>query len=287
MKRKSRLILVVALLALALAVVYYLNRLGPKPAPEPRPIPSELVVRFLDVGQGDAQLLQLPGGERILIDAGDRGAPTDELLDRYGVEELDLVIATHPHSDHIGDMREVMGRFEVKEFWDSGFPHSTKTYTDMLEEIRLRGIKFATPRRGDLRKFGEVLVEVLHPAPVLPDDEPNNASLVVRIEYRNTRLLFTGDAEKKSWQQMISSDRTKLRAELLKAAHHGSSDGTTPAVLEAVSPSVFVVSCAAGNDYHHPHSRVMTLLRRRTDIEVYRTDLQGTITAVSDGRGFG
>ena len=182
MNKRLRPIVIVALLAVALvALVLFLRRQAP--FSKPGPVSDKLVVRFLDVGQGDSELIALPSGETILIDSGDRGSPTVDLLRKFGVKEITLIIATHPHSDHIGEMRDVMRAFKVQEFWDSGFSHPTKTYGDMLEEIRDRGIKFATPKRGDLRKFGDVLLEVLNPSDDLPDDNPNNASIVVRLTF--------------------------------------------------------------------------------------------------------
>jgi competence protein ComEC len=289
MNKRLRPIVIVALLAVALlALVLVFRRQAP--LPKPGPLSDKLVVRFLDVGQGDSELIQLPDGETILIDSGDRGAPTVDLLRKYGVEQIDLIIATHPHSDHIGEMRDVIRAFEVREFWDSGFSHPTKTYGDMLEAVRDRGIKFATPRRGDSRKFGVVLLEVLSPADDLPDDTPNNASIVVRLTFGARRLLFTGDAEMyegtkpSAWGQMIATEKDMLRADLLKAAHHGSSNGTTREVLDVVKPSIVTISCAAGNDYHHPHPKVVAMLDQARDhIDLYRTDLEGTITAVCDG----
>jgi competence protein ComEC len=285
MKKRSRRLLLVALVVVALAVAVYLDR-GLRlrePEPGPGPLSGKLVVRFLDVGQGDAGLIHLPDGETILIDSGDRGAPTDDLLRKYGVKSLDLVIATHPHADHIGDMRDVISEFTIKEFWDAGFAYSTKTYTDMLQEIKDRRIRFSTPKQGETRRFGRVSVDVLHPAKDLPNDNPNNASIVVRLTFGSKRFLFTGDTEHASWRQMIDTEKASLRADVLKAAHHGSSNGTDEAVLDAVRPSIYAISCAGGNEFHHPQPKVMSLLAERRGISVYRTDLQGTITAVCDG----
>lgn len=290
MNKRLRPIVILALLAVALVALVLFFRQRPQ-QPEPGPTSGKLVVRFLDIGQGDSELIEFPNGERILIDSGDRGAPTVDLLHKYGVKQLELIIATHPHSDHIGEMRDVMGAFKVQEFWDSGFNHPTKTYSDMLQEIRDRGIKFATPKRGDMRKFGDVLIEVLNPSDDLPDEKPNNASIVVRLSYGEKRFLFAGDAEMyeastkpSAWAQMLESAPDKLSAGLLKAAHHGSSNGTTREVLDAVKPSIVTISCAAGNDYHHPHPNVMRMLEEAGDrIRLYRTDLEGTITAVCDG----
>ncbi|HEY3137486.1 MAG TPA: MBL fold metallo-hydrolase [Blastocatellia bacterium] len=280
MKRSQKATLIVALLAVVLAALILIFRQRPRPGPTS----GKLVVHFLDIGQGDSELIELPDAETILIDSGDRGAPTVDLLQKYGVKQIDLMIATHPHSDHIGEMRDVMRSFKVQEFWDSGFNHPTKTYADMLQEIKDRGIKFATPRRGDFRKFGDVSLEVLSPTGQFVDENPNNASVVVRLTFGSRRFLFTGDAETPAWGQMIASEKDELRADLLKAAHHGSSNGTTRDVLDAVKPSIFTISCAPGNDYHHPHPKVMRMLEEARDqIKVYRTDLEGTITAECDG----
>ena len=290
MKKTLRPIVILVLLAVVLVALVLVFRQRPE-KPEPGPVSGKLVVRFLDIGQGDSELIELPDGETILIDSGDRGAPTVDLLRRYGVSQINLLIATHPHSDHMGEMRDVMRAFKVQEFWDSGFNHPTKTYSDMLQEIRDRGIKFATPKRGDLRKFGDVLIEVLNPSNELPDNNPNNASIVIRLTYGDRRFLFSGDAEMyeastrpSAWGQMLETERDKLQADLLKAAHHGSSNGTTREVLDAVNPSTVTISCAAGNDYHHPHPKVMRMLEAAANqVKVYRTDLEGTITAVCDG----
>jgi competence protein ComEC len=290
MNRRNRSIAGLALLAVGLAALVLCLRQR-QAVPEPGPVSGKLVVRFLDVGQGDSELISLPNGETILIDTGDRGSPAVELLKKYGVREITLIIATHPHSDHIGEMRDVMRAFKVHEVWDSGFNHATKTYGDMLQEIKDKGIKFATPKRGDMRTFGDVLLEILNPAEQAPDDNPNNASLVARLTYGEKTFLFTGDAEHyensakhSAWEEMLGTEKGKLHVDLLKAAHHGSSNGTTREVIDAVRPSILTISCAAGNDYHHPHPKVMRMLEQDRDrIKLYRTDLEGTITAVCDG----
>src|SRR5262249_40169719 len=196
MKKNSRSGLVAILIIALVAVVYFLRHRQQQPEPVPGPVSGKLVIRFLDIGQGDAELIQLADGQTILIDSGDRGAPTVDLLKQYGVKQINLAIATHPHADHIGEMRDILRAFKVDEFWDSGFNHSTATYANMLQEIKDRGIKFSTPKQGESRKFGDALIEVLHPGNDLPDDNPNNASVVVRLTFGGKRFLFTGDAEK-------------------------------------------------------------------------------------------
>lgn len=275
------------MLLAAAAIGYYFFRQRTEREPAPAPVTGRLVVHFLYVGQGDCEVIRLPSGGTILIDSGARGAPTVDLLKRLGVGEIDLIIATHPHEDHIGEMPDVMRAFKVKEVWDPGFKHSTRTYLNMLQEIDKQNIKFESPRRGQTRAFGDVTLEVLNPGPAFINegrDAANNASIVVRLTFGNKRFLFTGDAEEASWRQMIGANKESLRADVLKAAHHGSSDGTTDYVLDAVRPEVVTISCAVGNDYHHPHPRVVRLLeQRQSQIKPFRTDLQGTITATCDG----
>jgi beta-lactamase superfamily II metal-dependent hydrolase len=246
---------------------------------------GKLVVRFLDIGQGDAELVTLPDGENILIDAGDHGAPTVRDLKDISVQNISIAVATHPHSDHIGEMRTALQQFSVKEFWDSGFPYSTATYQHMLDEIEQQHIPLTDVKAGETRSIDGVMLEVLHPEQGnFIDDNPNNASVVIRLTYGKEKFLFAGDAEVESWEQMISLHRNQLEANVLKAAHHGSSNGTTAAVLAAVNPEYVVISCAKGNDYHHPHPKVMRLLRGAAErTQILRTDLEGTITMVSDG----
>lgn len=269
-----------AALAVGLLIAKRWNRYRPVPEPST----NKFIARFLDVGQGDSELIQLPDNQNILIDSGEHGSPTVDLLKRYGVRTLNLVIATHPHSDHIGEMRDVMRSFKVDEFWDSGFNHPTKTYSDMLQEIHDRGIRYVTPKRGYSRQIGDATLDILNPGASFLDDQPNDASIVVLMTYRQTKFLFTGDAEVPAWKQMISEEKEKLHCDVLKAAHHGSSNGTTEEIIEAVGPTLLTISCGRGNDYHHPHPSVVRMLERQSSrINVYRTDLEGTVTATSDG----
>jgi competence protein ComEC len=292
MSKNARIILALALIAVTLAAIIYFYRRSKDPEIEPPPpsVSGKLLIHFLDIGQGDAELIQLPTGETILIDSGDRGAPTVELLRKYGVKQIDLAIATHPHADHIGEMIDVMRAFKVKEFWDVGFNTGRPTYGDMLEEVVRQNIVFTMPRRGDTRYIGDALLEVLNPGPQL-NEKVNNTSIVVRLTFGGKRFLFTGDAEidksakvSSAWEELLQMGADRLRADLLKAAHHGSHNGTTAAILDAVRPSVVTISCKMGNDYGHPHREVAQLLGgRKNSVALYRTDLHGTITAISDG----
>lgn len=270
---------------LALSVVL-LASLECKKKSEPT---GKLVVHYLDVGQGDSELLQLPDGENILIDSGEHGAPTVKLLKQYGIRTLDLVIATHPHSDHVGEMKNVLTQFTVNEFWDSGLPSHTATYDKMLDEIEQQKIKLVDATAGMTKTFGQVLIEVVHPDNGPPmDSNPNDASVVVRVTFGDKRFLFPGDAELPSWERMFKEHRDQVQANVLKAAHHGSSNGTNSGVLLNVKPEYYVICCGVGNDYHHPHPSVMNLLKKAGEMnlntKLYRTDLQGTITLTCDGK---
>jgi competence protein ComEC len=252
------------------------------PSAEPQ---GRLVIHFLDIGQGDAELIKLPDGRTILIDSGDRGAPTVDLLQQLGVTQIDLAIASHPHTDHMAEMRDIMAAIPVKDFWDAGFNHPTTSYRRMLEEIDERNIGYYNPKRGGRRTFGDITLEVLNPSRSgFVNNNPNNASIVVRLTYGSKRFLFTGDTELEAWEQILETQRDKLDSDLLKAAHHGSHNGTTEALLDAVTPSLVTISCGMRNAHGHPHAPVMNLLRdRQNDIRLLRTDLHGTITVTSDG----
>jgi beta-lactamase superfamily II metal-dependent hydrolase len=247
---------------------------------------GELRVYYFDVGQGDGALVRLPDGEDVLIDSGDHGSGIVEKLRAVGVKRLAVVVATHPHADHIGEMRNVLEAFPTGEFWDSGFPHATRTYEKVLEQVRQQKIKYVQPKVGFVRKFGQVLVEVLHPENGPPlDDNPNNASIVLRITFGDKRFLFTGDAELPAWEQMFKSHREQLRADVLKVAHHGSSNGFSSGVYSNVRPTIGVISCALGNSYHHPHPRTIDLLEKVSDkTKLYRTDLHGAIQISTNGQ---
>ena len=248
-----------------------------------------LEVYFFDVGQGDSELIRLPGGENILIDAG-TSSTEDELvgeLRSLGAETLDLVVATHPHADHIGGMAEVIDAFDVRQvvmprISESDTP-TTKTYENLLQSIADKGLTITPAEPGDeLLSSGGAVLTVL--APNGEDyGDLNNYSVVLRLTYGEDSFLFTGDAEESSEEEMISLD-WPLTATVLKCGHHGSETSTSPAFLDAVSPQYAVISCGVDNDYGHPDAVKLEKLEA-AGAEVFRTDLQGTILASTDGSG--
>lgn len=248
-----------------------------------------LEVYFFDVGQGDSELIRLPGGENILIDAG-TSSTEDELvgeLRSLGAETLDLVVATHPHADHIGGMAAVIDAFDVRQvvmprISESDTP-TTKTYENLLQSIADKGLTITPAEPGDeLLSSGGAVLTVL--APNGEDyGDLNNYSVVLRLTYGEDSFLFTGDAEEASEEEMLSLD-WPLTATVLKCGHHGSETSTSPAFLDAVSPQYAVISCGVDNDYGHPDAVTLEKLEA-AGAEVFRTDRQGTILASTDGSG--
>jgi competence protein ComEC len=237
----------------------------------------------VDVGQGDCSLFTLPGGESILIDAGtdEESSHLPALLRKAGVQRIDLLVATHAHADHIGGMQRILKEFPVGKVWDSGFVHGSATQRRFYRAVKERKIPFATPKRGYKDSFGDVSIEVIAPASEIKGtgSDTNNNSLVLLISYGDISFLITGDMEREEKRSVEPLPRCTV----LKAAHHGSSDGTDAQVLMETRPSAVVLSYARGNPYGHPHREVVRLLNRSKDILRFDT-ADGTIIFSTDGK---
>ncbi len=245
---------------------------------------ENIVVHYLDVGQGDSEFIELPNGECMLIDAGtDEYAQTiiDD-IEAYGYSELDYVVATHPHADHIGGMREVIESFDVGEIYMPKASTDTKTFENLLSTISEKGLSINTAKAGtEVYSDSELKIEFLAPVNSSYKDL-NNYSAVVKISYGSNSFLFTGDAEELSESEMLEKDYESLSSDVLKAGHHGSDSSSCAEFLNAVCPKYAVISCGAGNSYGHPHSETVERFES-AGVQIYRTDESGTITIACDG----
>ena len=240
---------------------------------------NEIIVAFLDVGQGDSILIW-SRDNAILIDGGNPNRRDTVLsyLRLAGVSRLDYVIATHPHRDHIGGLVGVLGRVDVGRVLMPDVVHTTDTFEQLIEIIENRQIPAYAPAPGERFAAGIIEFTVLAP---LGGGNLNDASIVLRLEHGETSFLFTGDAEATSERAMMASGQY-LRSDVLKIGHHGSRTSSTEAFLDAVQPTAAVISVGGGNQFGHPHDDVLARLADR-GIAVYRTDMMGTVMMATDG----
>lgn len=241
--------------------------------PEP---PQDVTVTFFDVGQADAALIRTPENETILVDTGRNGRIV-QWLRAEDVREIDLVILSHAHQDHIGGLDDVLDAFPVKEIWYTGLDYKVQ----FREHIERAG-KSEIVQAGTERRFSKLTLSALHPES-LPlrrrDSSVNDHSLVFKAVYPTGTYLFPGDCEAECWESLFKYHRSDLHADVLKLAHHGSGNGTSSGVLVNVRPKTAIISCARDNEYGHPHGIVLRLLNQ-LGAQVLRTDRQGTIRCV-------
>ena len=240
-------------------------------------------VHYIDVGQGDSILIQV-NDKNMLIDCGPRDGKDKffSYLESQKITKLDYVVATHPHEDHIGNMADVIKKYDVNKFYAPKVEHTTKTFEKMVEALVKKNLKITTIKAGtDSIDLGEnTKVSVVAPNKDTYDDL-NNYSPIIKIEYGNNSFLFTGDAESKSEKEVLKKGYD-VKADVLKLGHHGSSTSTSKEFFEAVNPSIGVISLASDNKYGHPHKETLNLLKDKK-IKVYRTDVDGTTVLSSDG----
>ncbi|MDD1717484.1 MAG: MBL fold metallo-hydrolase [Methanoregulaceae archaeon] len=242
-----------------------------------------LTITFIDVGQGDATLLRI-GNRTVLVDAGppDAGPALVRKLSDAGVRNISLLVATHPHADHIGGMHDVLSHFRVEQVLDGTSPHTSGLYMDFLSDVDRRGIPYTEAARGQVFDIGDGLsLTVLGPPALKVSEDYNGNSIVLLARYDRIGILLPGDAGIAAEDELLRSG-VPLSAELLKVGHHGSSDASGAAFLAAVAPEVAVIPVGAGNDYGHPHDETLDRLGRAVPL-IYQTDRDGSVVIRTDG----
>jgi len=243
---------------------------------------ANLSIYFLDVEQGDASIIISSTGEVALIDSGPKRDLIFNHLRNLKVGHIDLIIVSHAHSDHITGMDEIIAKYQPRAFVDPGIAHTSKTYERMIDALKEYNINYyeGTSRKINL---GPMTFTILPPAdPLITNSELNNNSIVVRLDYNNFSCLYTGDIEKERESDLYERASNLLDVDILKVPHHGSRSSSTPLFIKAVSPHIGIISCGEGNSYGHPHTETLALLEN-LGIQIFRTDINGTIIIQTDG----
>jgi len=258
----------------------------------------QLEVIFFDVGQGDSSLIKTPYGQKILIDGG----PDNKVIKKLGRNlpffdrEIDLMILTHPHADHVTGLVEVLKRYKVKKILATGVLHDTPEYLTWLSEIKKQNIPFEVVAGKQKIGLGDKLrLEILYPLENLANKKVafgngpqalgkrlNNTSIVAKLIYDQTSFLFTGDIEEEIEQELLKIYGHDLKADVLKVAHHGSDSSTSEEFLRAVMPWIAVISVGKNNRFNLPDYRIVKRLENK-GVHLYRTDKDGDVIMTSDG----
>jgi competence protein ComEC len=258
---------------------------------------GKLEVDFLDVGQGDATLIKTPYGQKILIDGG----PDNKVVKEIGGNlsffdrDIDLMILTHPHADHVTGLVEVLKRYNVKKILATGVSYNTSEYIAWLEEIQKKNIPFEAITGPLEINLGDNLnLKILYPlsdlvnqnvangnAPMALGKKLNNTSIVAKLVYNKTSFLFTGDIEEEVEQELLKQN-VDLKADVLKVAHHGSDSSSTVDFIKAVMPWIAVIEAGKDNQFNLPDYRIVKRIQDK-GAHIYRTDIDGEVKVFSDG----
>ena len=253
---------------------------------------GRLHVWVLDVGQGDAIFLRTPAGHTALVDGGPGATPVLNGVDAhipFWRREIDLVVLTHPHQDHMMAFVDALERYHVDQVVQTEFTATGGVQSAWVEALRVHPVPVHYARRGDTIVFdGEPDISLRVLSPSTPDalrerqgGDINNTSIVLKLAYGSTSILLEGDAQAEAEGEMDRVDRNELPAQVLKVGHHGSNTSSTPGFLADVQPRVAIISVGVGNDFGHPSQQTIESLQA-IGAKVYRTDLNGTVEVIAD-----
>lgn len=244
---------------------------------------DKLEVHFIDVGQGDATLIKC-GDKAMLIDAGgnDKGTFVQNYISKQGIKSLDCLIVTHPDSDHCGGADVIITKYEIDTIIMPNYTKDTMAYREVIQALDYKHYKVTEPAVGDSYKIGDAEFTIIAPNKEDYGEESNNYSVGILLKHGDKKFIFTGDAEEEAEKDIVNN-RIDISADVLKVGHHGSRTSSTEEFIHAVHPKYAVISCEENNEYGHPHAATLNVLRG-FDIQVFRTDEQGSLIAASNGK---
>lgn len=247
--------------------------------------PKPMIVHFIDVGQGDATYIETPTGDDILIDAGNKGKGDAVVayLKKLKVDDIEILISTHPDADHVGGLDEVINAFKVENVYAPKVSHTTQAYKDFLLAVKNEKLTIKTAKVGVALPLADKSIKAKFIAPVKDYNKSdlNNWSAVLHVNYNKQNFLFMADAETLAEKDMLAMKQIG-KVDVLKVGHHGAKESTTAEFLKIAKPTYSFISVGANNQYKHPTLETLNRLKA-IKTTVYRTDQKGSITVTSDG----
>ena len=255
---------------------------------------NELTIIFLGVGQGDSTLIIFPNQKTMLIDGGERGQSDTiiSILEEYNIEKINSVVATHPHTDHIGGLLGIIQNVPIDKIYDSGQEHNTQTFENYLDLIESKRIPFNLARENneidDLDS--KVDIKILNPPEPLfvgTGNDINDNSIVLKLSYGNFSILMTGDIGEIPEERLVVNNENIKNIDILKVPHHGSKFSSTIEFLHSVNPQIAIISVGENNRYGHPDLETLERLENQESIDhIFRTDIDGTTILITDGNQY-
>jgi len=244
---------------------------------------KNLSAHFIDVGQGDAIYIKTANGDDIVIDAGNKakGDIVVNYLKKLKVDDIEVLISTHPDADHVGGLDEVLNAFKVENVYAPNVSHTTQAFKDFLSAVKKQNLKIKPVTAGVKLNLKGVSAEFVGPVKTYAKSDLNNWSAVLRLVYNKNSFLFTGDAELQSEKDMINAKKL-LKADVLKVGHHGAKESSSQLFLDKVQPKIAVVGVGAKNSYGHPTNETLNRFKKYKTT-IYRTDKNGSVVVTSDG----